>query len=60
MPRFLQLHDNRLAIDQSPFLETMVRSQPPRLKQEVVIVSKETLQMLNLKPQRMHQVPPTS
>jgi hypothetical protein len=60
MPRLLQLHDNLLATDQAPSPETMVRSQPPRLKQEVVIVSKETLQMLNLRPQRMYQAPPTS
>jgi hypothetical protein len=53
MPRLLQLHDNLLATDQAPFPEIIVRSQPPRLKQEVVIVSKETLQMLNLRPQRM-------
>jgi hypothetical protein len=53
MSRFLQLHDNRLATDQAPSPETMVRSQPPRLKQVVVLVSKETLQMLR-RPQRMH------
>jgi hypothetical protein len=60
MSQFLQLHDNLLATDQAPFPEIMVRSQPPRLKQEVVIVSKETLQMLNLRPQRMQQALSTS